>query len=144
MNLTKFDRDFVNKLIKQKEGKSLDFKQKITSKEKIAKTLVAMANTEGGLLVIGLSDKKKVIGIDPDEEQYMVAAANEEHCLPRVSISLHTVKIMDETHASDSEHEEKYLLLVEVMKTQGPEIQWVSKTGEKKVFIRKDDQTLAV
>lgn len=144
MKLTKFDRDFVNKLIRQKEGKSLDFKQKITSKEKIAKTLVAMANTDGGLLVIGLSDKKKVIGIDPDEEQYMVAAANEEHCIPRVSISFHTVKIMDESDSLDSDQEEKYLLLVEVMKTLGPEIHWVSKTGEKKVFIRKDDQTLAV
>ena len=67
MKSAKFEEEFVKDLLKQKEGEKLDFKLKITSKEKIAKTLSAMANSEGGFIVIGMSDHKKIIGIDPDE-----------------------------------------------------------------------------
>jgi predicted HTH transcriptional regulator len=59
MNSKKFEEDFVKFLINSGESKTLDFKQKVTSKEKIARTLAAMANTDGGTILIGLSDQKK-------------------------------------------------------------------------------------
>ena len=85
---TKYNQEFVKKIIQEKEGNQLDFKQKVTSKEKIAKTLAAFANTTGGLILIGLSDQRKIIGIDPEEEQYMIDSANEEFLIPRVSLRL--------------------------------------------------------
>lgn len=136
----KFDQDFVNKLLKQKEGKTLDFKQKITSKEKIAKTISALANTEGGLILIGMSDQRKIIGVDPEEERYMIEAANEEYCIPKASIAIQEVKMID----FDSNLEEKTVLIAEVSPTLGPVIHVITKNGERKAYRRVGDQSLAI
>ena len=135
----KFDHDFVNKLLKQKESKSLDFKLRITSKEKIAKTISALANTEGGIILIGTSDQRKIIGIDPEEEKYMISAANEEFCAPKASISLQEVKINE----GEPDKEEKSVLIVEVHPSQGPIIYVQHKKGNPKAYRRENDKTLA-
>lgn len=143
MKSAKFEEEFVKQLIKQKEGEKLDFKQKITSKEKIAKTLSALANSEGGFIVIGMSDHKKIIGIDPEEERYMIEAANEEFCIPRVSLILDEIKVETEKLTDSQEESEKSLLLVQVKKSMGPVIYCKSKNGELKSYKRVNDQTLA-
>jgi predicted HTH transcriptional regulator len=81
----KLDEDFVNLLLKENEGLKLEYKQQISSQEKIAKTLSAMSNTAGGMILIGISDQRKIIGIDPEEERYMITAANESFCLPKAN-----------------------------------------------------------
>lgn len=144
MKSAKFEEEFVKDLIKQKEGEKLDFKQKITSKEKIAKTLSALANSEGGFIVIGMSDQKKIIGIDPEEERYMIEAANEEFCIPRVSMMLEEFKVNTERLTDLQEETEKSLLVVEVKKSLGPMIYCKNKNGELKAYKRVNDQTLAI
>ena len=67
-NIEKFDEEFIKKVLKSEEGISLDFKLKVSSKEKIARTISALANTKGGIIVVGISDQKKITGIDPNEE----------------------------------------------------------------------------
>ena len=59
------------------EGEHLrqDFKHSITDSKKIARTIVAFANTSGGRLLIGVKDNGKLIGINTDEDYYMVEAA---------------------------------------------------------------------
>ena len=120
LNSAKFDKEFVRDLLKQKEGLQLDFKQKITSKEKIAKTLSALANSEGGFIVIGMSDKKIMIGIDVEEERYMIEAANDEFCIPRVAMILDEIKVYNNKTVEEDNDDEKSLLLVEVKKSLGP------------------------
>jgi predicted HTH transcriptional regulator len=144
MNSAKFDDDFIKGLLKQKEGEKLDFKLKITSKEKIAKTLSALANTQGGYIVIGMSDNKKIIGIDPEEERYMIEAANEEFCKPSVSMILDEIKVYNDKFQLEEKESEISLLLVEVSKTLGPTIFCISKSGEKKAYKRINDQTVAL
>ena len=51
-------------IIKGKEGKTLEFKRDLSSFKPIMKTLVAFANTAGGILVIGRDDNGMVAGID--------------------------------------------------------------------------------
>ncbi len=144
MKSAKFEEDFVKGLIKQNEGVRLDFKQKITSREKIAKTLAGLANTEGGYILIGVSDRKKIIGIDPEEERYMVESANEDFCIPGVSLIIEEFKFFDEKSAEQTDQNERSILVVEVKKTQGPKIFCKDKNGESKTYIRVHDQTLAV
>lgn len=140
MNSKKFDEDFVKFLINSKESKTLDFKQKVTSKEKIARTLAAMANTDGGIILIGLSDQKKITGIDPEEEKYMVESANEIYCFPRVSLSFEPY-FMPDADPEKKNKNEKFLLIVEIKKTAGPKIFTSDKMGNRKLYIRVDDQT---
>lgn len=63
------------KLIEEGEHQQQDFKYCINDSKKIAKSLVAFANTDGGRLLIGVKDNGKVAGIRTDEEYYMVEAA---------------------------------------------------------------------
>jgi predicted HTH transcriptional regulator len=140
MNLTKFDEEFLKFLISSKESKTLDFKQKVTSKEKIARTLAAMANTDGGYILIGLSDQKKIIGIDPEEEKFMIESANEVYCIPRVSLSCESF-VWPDSEQEKKSREDIHLLLVTVKKSEGPQILTLDKNGNRKLFIRVNDQT---
>lgn len=140
MNLTKFDEEFIKFLINSEESKTLDFKQKVTSKEKIARTIAAMANTEGGFILIGLSDQKKIIGIDPEEEKFMVESANEFFCTPRVSLTCESI-VWQDSDAEKQSEKEKHLLLVTIKKSEGPEIYFSDKMGNRKIYIRVGDQT---
>lgn len=140
MKSKKFDEDFVKFLINSKESKALDFKQKVSSKEKIARTLAAMANTDGGIILIGLSDQKKITGIDPEEEKFMVESANEIYCFPRVSLFCEPYQMPD-PDAEKKNMDEKFLLIVEIKKSAGPKIYTSDKAGNRKLYIRVDDQT---
>lgn len=52
--------DILN-LLKRNEGKTLEFKQDLSSTEGFLKTVIAFANTAGGIIVIGVEDKTKFI-----------------------------------------------------------------------------------
>ncbi len=136
----KLDEDFVNLLIKENEGLKLEYKQQISSQEKIAKTLSAMSNTAGGMILIGISDQRKIIGIDPEEEQYMIVAANESFCMPKANLDLHVISI-----DPDNLYEgEKYVLLVIVHATQGEPVSVKLPDGSLKIYRRVGDKSLAV
>ncbi len=51
-------------LLTQPESKTLEFKQDLSSLKPILKTVVAFANTAGGVLIIGYSPEKGLLGID--------------------------------------------------------------------------------
>jgi len=51
-------------LLQRSEGKTLEFKRDLSSPEKVLHTLIAFANTAGGLLVIGVENgTKRVRGL---------------------------------------------------------------------------------
>jgi predicted HTH transcriptional regulator len=136
----KLDEDFVNLLIKENEGLKLEYKQQISSQEKIAKTISAMSNTAGGMILIGISDQRKIIGIDPEEERYMIAAANESFCMPKANLDLHVISI----DPDNLYEEEKYVLLVIVHATQDEPVSVKLPDGSLKIYRRVGDKSLAV
>ncbi|WP_372950072.1 helix-turn-helix domain-containing protein [Mariniphaga sp.] len=73
------------KLIEEGEHQQQDFKFCINDSKKIAKSLVAFTNTDGGRLLIGVKDNGKVVGISTDEEYYMVEAAAKIYSNPPVN-----------------------------------------------------------
>ncbi len=77
----------LEKCIREGEHQTQDFKFRIDSAQKIAKTLSAFANTDGGSLLIGVKDNGKITGIDPQEEYYMIEGAAELYCRPKVPFS---------------------------------------------------------
>jgi len=75
----------IRELILQGEGTTLDFKKTITSAEKIAKSLVAFANNQGGVLLIGVADDGNIVGVkSEDEERYMINKAAHQFCKPAI------------------------------------------------------------
>jgi predicted HTH transcriptional regulator len=75
------------KLIEEGEHQQQDFKYCINDSKKIAKSLVAFANTDGGRLLIGVKDNGKVIGITTEEEYYMVESAAKLYSNPPIPFS---------------------------------------------------------
>lgn len=75
-------------LIDQGEHQQLDFKHSISDSKKIARSLVAFANTDGGTLLIGVKDNGRVAGINSDEEYYMLEGAAELYCKPQVKFKI--------------------------------------------------------
>ena len=84
------DTDYIHALIAEGEHQQQDFKFEISDARKIAKTLSAFANTNGGRLLIGVKDNGKIAGIRSEEEKYMIEAAAQLYCVPEVEYSLQT------------------------------------------------------
>ena len=84
----------LHHLIAQGEHQQQDFKYEISDARKIARTLSAFANTDGGRLLIGVKDNGKIAGVRSDEEIYMVEAAAALYCVPSVEcrMSIHRVE----------------------------------------------------
>ncbi|MDX5478626.1 MAG: ATP-binding protein [Cyclobacteriaceae bacterium] len=126
----KNDDEYLKELLKLSENETLDFKQGINKSSRIAKTLIAFANTKGGKIAVGISDKKKLTGIDPEEEIFMLEKANKEYCSPPIQMS-YTVY---ETNGLDDPKSETeiYILIVDIPKSE-----------EKHYFINPDQTLMA-
>ncbi len=57
----------IENLLEQQEGTRLEFKATV-NKEAIAKTIAAFINTQGGDLLIGVEDNKKIVGVENAEK----------------------------------------------------------------------------
>ncbi len=75
---------YLKELIDSKEGLHLDFKFEVSDYSKIARSLVAFANTDGGKLLIGVKDNGNIAGVRSDEELYMIQGAAKLYCRPAV------------------------------------------------------------
>ncbi len=75
---------YIQNLIEEGEHQQLDFKYQVTDAKKIARTVSAFANTDGGRLLIGVKDNGRIAGIRSDEEYYMMESAAEIFCKPKV------------------------------------------------------------
>ena len=85
------------KLIEEGEHQQQDFKYCINDSKKIAKSLVAFANTDGGRLLIGVKDNGKIAGIRTDEEFYMVEAAAKIYSNPTIDFTTRQWQIEGKT-----------------------------------------------
>lgn len=75
------------KLIREGEHQNQDFKYCINDSKKIAKSLVAFANTDGGRLLIGVKDNGNIAGVSTDEEYYMIEAAAKIYSKPEINFN---------------------------------------------------------
>ena len=81
------DEYYIQKLIDEGEQVHQDFKFAISDARKIAKSISAFSNTEGGRLLVGVKDNGKIAGVRSEEEIYMIEAAAKMYCTPEVNIS---------------------------------------------------------
>ncbi len=124
----------LKSLVAQGENYQLEFKMKATHPEKIAREMVAFANTSGGILLIGVEDNKVISGCKyPEEEIFVVTKYIETHCpelqydLVRIPVSSRREVIVLEIR----EHERKPVFLRDY-----PE------KGNWQAFVRVEDMSV--
>lgn len=88
---------YIRDLISRGEHQQQDFKFEINDARKIAKTLVAFSNTDGGKILIGVKDNGKIAGVRSDEEYYMIETAATVFCRPEISFRLKKWEIQGKT-----------------------------------------------
>lgn len=86
----------LRKLVAQGESATLEFKRKVAHPEKIVRELVAFANTNGGQLLVGISDNGDIPGVKfPEDEIYALNKSIEQLCKPALEFNIEEVEIND-------------------------------------------------
>ncbi|MCC6551103.1 MAG: ATP-binding protein [Ignavibacteriaceae bacterium] len=81
-------------MIEEGENLYIEFKQKFSSPEKIAKEMIAFANTKGGYMIFGVDDNRRVVGVESEKsESTMITEAAEQYCTPPVLNEIHYMEI---------------------------------------------------
>jgi len=117
--------------ISKGEGHNLDFKHSIGDSKKIARSLVAFANTDGGSLLIGVRDNGSIAGIATEEEYYMIETASLMYCKPTVDFTFKNWIVNGKT-----------ILEIIVGKSDDRPHYAPDTNNMMRAFIRKDDQNL--
>lgn len=127
------DTDYIHALIAEGEHQQQDFKFEISDARKIAKTLSAFANTDGGRLLIGVKDNGKIAGVRSEEEKYMIEAAAQLYCVPKVEYALNTYIA-----------EGRQVLVATIEETPHKPVYAKDETGKPLAYLRiKDENILA-
>jgi len=122
----------IKRLILEGENVSLDFKKTISNCEKIAKTLVAFANNQGGRLLIGVADDGSIKGVKSEEEEkYMISKAAHQFCKPAIEPRFEEYFVDD-----------KLVLVAEIPKSDIKPHYALDEHGKWWVYFRVKDKTV--
>ena len=91
------DKRYLQSLIKEGEHQQQDFKYRVSDAMKLAKSVSAFANTDGGRLLIGVRDDGHMSGVRDEEEIYMMHQAAYRYCRPQASIKFVTYPVEGRT-----------------------------------------------
>lgn len=122
---------YIRDLISGGENQQLDFKYCVSDSRKIARTLSAFSNSDGGRILIGVRDNGSIAGIKTDEEIYMVDTAAHLYCRPEITYTIRQ-------HSSGN----KTILEVDVSRGNHRPYQVKDENGRWITYFRHNDQNL--
>ena len=82
----------LQQLIEAGEHEHQDFKYLISDSRKIARSISAFANNDGGRLLIGVKDNGAIAGVRSEEDLYMIQQAAQRYCQPEVEVTYTAIK----------------------------------------------------
>lgn len=125
----------VLKLIEEGEGFHIEFKRRVTSPEKIAKPMIAFANTKGGIILLGVDDDGTIIGVESEKtEVELLGFAGAKYCDPPIEPMIDIVPFNG-----------KDVIVVTIKESPQKPHQYLGEdedSGGTKVYIRVNDKTV--
>ena len=123
-------------LIEEGEGFELEFKRKVSTPVKVAKTMTSFANTKGGIVLVGVDDDKTIVGVGSEKEELeMIQTASQYFCDPPLEPIIDIVP-----------YKKKDVIVVTIEESdQKPHYLNVDDEAERKgtrVYIRVNDKTV--
>jgi predicted HTH transcriptional regulator len=85
--------DFFD-LLEEGESLQVEFKRKFSTPEKIAREMIALANTRGGYILFGVDDDKQVVGVDSEKsEAELIRDTASNYCEPPVEYEIDFLEV---------------------------------------------------
>ena len=119
----------IAEIIKQPEGRRLEFKEHLPTKADLSKTVVAFANDAGGEIFIGIKNKpRKVVGVSEEnltEIEEQISNIIHDNCYPIILPDILFINLQG-----------KHLIVVKIYKGSNPPYFVKTKGKEKGTYIR--------
>jgi len=116
-------------ILKQPEGRRLEFKESLPKSSELAKTIIAFANDAGGVFYLGIKDSpREVIGLNEDKLfslEEKIANIIHDLCEPVILPEI-----------SFLQHEGKHVIRTQVFKGSAPPYHLKNRSIEESTFIR--------
>ena len=78
-------------LLRQGENSALEFKETLARPESIAKEIIAFANTQGGVLLIGVSDDGSIKGLSEKKAEEYFSNIARNNIIPAIDVQVETL-----------------------------------------------------
>ena len=131
------DLSYLQSLIREGEHQQQDFKYRVSDACKLAKSVSAFANTDGGRLLIGVRDDGNMSGVRDEEEIYMMHQAAFRYCKPEASIKFDTYHVCP----ADS-RKSRTIVVATVSPSDRRPICAIVEDGKPKAYIRIADENI--
>ena len=126
-------RYIIHDLIEQGEHEHQGFKFSISDARKIARSISAFANNDGGCLLIGEKDNGTIAGVRNEEDIYVVEQAAQMYCTPAQEVKFDAFKV------------DGGLIVIRatVAKTERRPVQVLEADGRRRAYYRVADENIA-
>ena len=125
------DKRYLLWLIREGEHQQQDFKYRVADASKLARSVSAFANTDGGRLLIGVRDDGQIAGVRSEEEIFMMHQAAYKFCKPEASIKFDTYHIDGRT-----------IVIATVPPSVKRPVCALDEEGNKRAYIRIADENI--
>ena len=134
------DKRYLLSLIREGEHQQQDFKYRVADACKLAKSVSAFANTDGGRLLIGVRDDGHLSGVRSEEEIYMMHQAAYRYCKPEASIKFDTYHVTPDT--GSGERGLRTIVMATVPPSMKRPVCAIDETGRMRAYIRINDENI--
>src|SRR3990172_2044719 len=87
-------RKTLVELIENGENLTCEFKRKFSTHEKIAREIIAFANTRGGVILFGVDDDKEIFGVHSEKtEAELISETITKYCEPPVEFKIEFIDL---------------------------------------------------
>ncbi len=124
----------LNEMIEGGENDSVEFKRKFSSPEKIAKEMIAFANSKGGSILFGIDDDKSIVGVESEKgELELITTAAKFYCEPEIEFSTDILLLR-----------KKDIVVVSIEESRKKPHRLVKndESDESKVYVRLNDKSI--
>ena len=135
------DKQYIESLIKEGEHQQQDFKYRVSDAKKLAKSVSAFANTDGGRLLIGVRDDGNMSGVRDEEEIYMMHQAAYRYCRPQASIKFDTYQVAP-SHVANGGRGLRTIVIATVPPSDKRPICAIDDEGHQRAYIRIADENI--
>src|SRR5882672_10198397 len=122
----------LQQLVRKGEGAVLEFKRKASNPEKIAREMIAFANTEGGTLLVGIGDDGTIPGLKYPEDDVHVIKEILKRVRPALSLTETLIPLGNQ----------RTVIQYDIAKSERRPHYFLGDNQAKESFVRVDDKSI--